>query len=83
MLLFDEHATCRKCGSQDVFAIYVKADERLDYNDRREGESSWSKTSHILRRCERCRHTWRERPLDQATELEIAQRAAGAEKASR
>jgi hypothetical protein len=80
MLLFNEGATCRKCGGADVHACYFKEGENIGFSERREREMPWVTAPFISRRCERCRHTWRERPLDQATELEVAQRDAEAKK---
>jgi len=80
MDLFNEGSRCRKCSCEKVHSFYFGPGDHR--SERRLAEMSYLEPgeSYIVRRCDRCRNQWRERPLDQATPLEIAQRAAQAKK---
>lgn len=55
---YDEYATCRKCGHNDIHTRYVEAC----------GDDKCSRhPEHHERYCRRCSFEWAEKPIDAAT----------------
>lgn len=62
-ILFREYVACPKCANRDISARHVAADKGC-------GRSCHPDVpEHMLRRCERCRFSWRELPLDTLEEI--------------
>ena len=65
MKLYNQDATCVKCGSSDINSHLI---EKGNYRGFQKG---YCKKEVISRTCQCCHYQWDERPLDQMTSKEV------------